>query len=188
MELDPNEIIDGRDDASRGASQCQTRPWRFAVSDLVFCFRRPGRREAFVCVNAVASTPAADALPFSRFRSDRVTRPATSRLESESVRTCLKIPVSVLDLSPIREGGSAAESFKNTLDLARHVEAGGWVPGTSYLTRAALPMRARNGGFSAERLRAGGMQALIELGSCRAGRTKLSALRLRRHQESAVVG
>jgi len=32
------------------------------------------------------------------------------------------IPFSVLDLSPIREGGTAAESFRNTLDLARHTE------------------------------------------------------------------
>jgi luciferase family oxidoreductase group 1 len=32
------------------------------------------------------------------------------------------IPFSVLDLSPIRQGGTAAESFRNTLDLARHAE------------------------------------------------------------------
>jgi luciferase family oxidoreductase group 1 len=32
------------------------------------------------------------------------------------------IPISVLDLSPIRAGGTAAESFCNTLDLARHAE------------------------------------------------------------------
>ena len=32
------------------------------------------------------------------------------------------IPFSVLDLSPIRDGGSAAESFRNTIDLARHAE------------------------------------------------------------------
>jgi hypothetical protein len=38
------------------------------------------------------------------------------------------------------------------------------------------------------RLGAGGRQAPIELGPCRATRTKLSALRLHRHQESAVVG
>src|SRR3954454_2660700 len=31
-------------------------------------------------------------------------------------------PYSVLDLSPIRRGGSAAESFRNSLDLARHAE------------------------------------------------------------------
>ena len=30
--------------------------------------------------------------------------------------------LSVLDLSPIIEGGSAAQSLANTLDLARHAE------------------------------------------------------------------
>ncbi len=33
-----------------------------------------------------------------------------------------EIPFSVLDLSPIRQCGTAAESFRNTLDLARHAE------------------------------------------------------------------
>jgi luciferase family oxidoreductase group 1 len=32
------------------------------------------------------------------------------------------IPFSVLDLAPINEGGSAAQSFHNTLDLAQHAE------------------------------------------------------------------
>ncbi len=36
------------------------------------------------------------------------------------------IPLSVLDLSPIVEGGDAAQSLRNTLDLARHVEAWGY--------------------------------------------------------------
>jgi luciferase family oxidoreductase group 1 len=36
------------------------------------------------------------------------------------------IPLSVLDLSPITEGGDAANAFANTLDLARHVEAWGY--------------------------------------------------------------
>jgi luciferase family oxidoreductase group 1 len=35
-------------------------------------------------------------------------------------------PLSVLDLSPIIEGGSAADSFRNTRDLARHAEAWGY--------------------------------------------------------------
>jgi luciferase family oxidoreductase group 1 len=35
-------------------------------------------------------------------------------------------PFSVLDLSPIRQGGSAAESFRNSLDLARHAERWGY--------------------------------------------------------------
>src|SRR4051812_38248496 len=37
-----------------------------------------------------------------------------------------EIPISVLDLSPIRRGGTAAESFRNTLDLARHAERLGY--------------------------------------------------------------
>jgi luciferase family oxidoreductase group 1 len=36
------------------------------------------------------------------------------------------IPFSVLDLSPIVEGGTAAESFRNTLDLAQHAERWGY--------------------------------------------------------------
>jgi luciferase family oxidoreductase group 1 len=36
------------------------------------------------------------------------------------------VPLSVLDLSPIRRGGTAAESFRNTLDLARHADRWGY--------------------------------------------------------------
>lgn len=36
------------------------------------------------------------------------------------------IPFSVLDLSPIVEGGDAAQSFRHSLDLARHAEAWGY--------------------------------------------------------------
>ncbi|MEO8501708.1 MAG: LLM class flavin-dependent oxidoreductase [Vicinamibacteria bacterium] len=36
------------------------------------------------------------------------------------------IPFSVLDLSPICEGGTAAEAFRNTLDLAQHAERWGY--------------------------------------------------------------
>jgi luciferase family oxidoreductase group 1 len=36
------------------------------------------------------------------------------------------IPLSVLDLSPIIEGGDAGQSLRNSLDLARHVEALGY--------------------------------------------------------------
>ncbi len=36
------------------------------------------------------------------------------------------IPFSVLDLSPILEGHSVADSFRNTLDLARHAERWGY--------------------------------------------------------------
>ena len=36
------------------------------------------------------------------------------------------IPLSVLDLSPIRAGGTAADAFARTLDLARHAERWGY--------------------------------------------------------------
>ena len=36
------------------------------------------------------------------------------------------VPLSVLDLSPIVEGGDAAQSFRNSLDLARHAERLGY--------------------------------------------------------------
>src|ERR1700676_5445042 len=36
------------------------------------------------------------------------------------------IQISVLDLSPITQGGTAAQSLKNTLDLARHAERWGY--------------------------------------------------------------
>jgi luciferase family oxidoreductase group 1 len=36
-------------------------------------------------------------------------------------------PYSLLDLSPIRQGGSAAESLRNSLDLARHAERWGYM-------------------------------------------------------------
>ena len=34
------------------------------------------------------------------------------------------IPYSVLDLSPVMKGFSAADSFRNTVDLAQHVKNG----------------------------------------------------------------
>src|SRR5215210_3640097 len=36
------------------------------------------------------------------------------------------IPFSILDLAPIVEGGSAADAFRNSLDLARHAERWGF--------------------------------------------------------------
>jgi luciferase family oxidoreductase group 1 len=38
----------------------------------------------------------------------------------------LSVPFSVLDLSPIAAGGSAAESLRNSLDLAQHAERWGY--------------------------------------------------------------
>src|SRR5580698_6029654 len=42
------------------------------------------------------------------------------------MKSLTETPFSVLDLSPIRQGGSAAESFRNSLDLARHAERLGY--------------------------------------------------------------
>ena len=42
------------------------------------------------------------------------------------MKTLSETPYSLLDLSPIREGGSAAESFRNSLDLARNAERWGY--------------------------------------------------------------
>src|SRR5437763_9384829 len=37
-----------------------------------------------------------------------------------------QIPFPLLDLSPIRKGGSPAESFRDSLDLAQHAESWGY--------------------------------------------------------------
>ncbi|QJW98874.1 LLM class flavin-dependent oxidoreductase [Frigoriglobus tundricola] len=42
------------------------------------------------------------------------------------MKTLRDVPCSVLDLSPICVGGTAADSFRNTLDLARHAERWGY--------------------------------------------------------------
>lgn len=36
------------------------------------------------------------------------------------------IPISVLDLAPIVQGGDAAQAFRNSLDLAQHAERWGY--------------------------------------------------------------
>jgi luciferase family oxidoreductase group 1 len=76
------------------------------------------------------------------------------------------VPLSVLDLSPIVEGGDAGQSLRNSLDLARHVEALGYrrfwmaehhnLPGiASAATAVALAHVA--GGTSSIRIGAGGI-------------------------------
>ena len=42
------------------------------------------------------------------------------------MRALSDVPLSVLDLSPVRRGGTAAESFRDTIDLARHAERLGY--------------------------------------------------------------
>jgi luciferase family oxidoreductase group 1 len=76
------------------------------------------------------------------------------------------VPLSVLDLSPIVEGGDAGQSLRNSLDLARHVEALGYprfwmaehhnLPGiASAATAVALAHVA--GGTSTIKIGAGGI-------------------------------
>lgn len=75
-------------------------------------------------------------------------------------------PFSLLDLSPIRQGGSAAESFRNSLDLAQHAELWGysryWVaehhnlPGVASAATAVL-IGHLAGGTSTIRVGAGGI-------------------------------
>src|SRR5476651_526153 len=48
------------------------------------------------------------------------------KLEHLPARGKSMIPFSVLDLSPVAMGGSAAQSLRNTLDLAQHAEAWGY--------------------------------------------------------------
>jgi luciferase family oxidoreductase group 1 len=76
------------------------------------------------------------------------------------------IPFSVLDLSPIVEGGDAALSFRNTLDLARHAERWGYrrywlaehhgMPGVASAATAVLIGHVA-GGTSTIRVGAGGI-------------------------------
>lgn len=47
-------------------------------------------------------------------------------LISNHAKTFHHIPLSVLDLAPITEGSNASESFKNSVELAQHVEKWGF--------------------------------------------------------------
>ena len=76
------------------------------------------------------------------------------------------IPLSVLDLAPIAEGGDAATSFRNSLDLARHAERWGYrrfwlaehhgMPGIASAATAVLIGHVA-GGTSTIRVGAGGI-------------------------------
>jgi len=76
------------------------------------------------------------------------------------------IPFSILDLSPINEGSDAAQSFRNTLDLARHAERLGYrrfwlaehhgMPGIASAATAVLIGHVA-GGTSTIRVGAGGI-------------------------------
>jgi luciferase family oxidoreductase group 1 len=76
------------------------------------------------------------------------------------------IPFSILDLAPINEGSDAAQSFRNTLDLARHGERWGYrrfwlaehhgMPGIASAATAVLIAHVA-GGTSTIRVGAGGI-------------------------------
>jgi luciferase family oxidoreductase group 1 len=76
------------------------------------------------------------------------------------------IPFSILDLCPITEGGDAARSFRNSLDLARHAERWGYkrfwlaehhgMPGIASAATAVLIGHVA-GGTSTIRVGAGGI-------------------------------
>ncbi len=76
------------------------------------------------------------------------------------------IPFSILDLSPITEGSNAAQSFRNTLNLAQHAERWGYrrywlaehhgMPGIASAATAVL-MAHVAGGTSTIRVGAGGI-------------------------------
>ena len=76
------------------------------------------------------------------------------------------IPFSILDLAPITAGGSAAQSFRNTLDLAQHAERWGYqrywlaehhgMPGIASAATAVLIGHVA-GGTSKIRVGAGGI-------------------------------
>lgn len=76
------------------------------------------------------------------------------------------IPFSLLDLSPITEGGDAAQSFRHTLDLARHAQRWGYqrywlaehhgMPGIASAATAVLIGHVA-GGTSTIRVGAGGI-------------------------------
>jgi len=76
------------------------------------------------------------------------------------------IPFSVLDLSPVVQGGTAAQSFKNSLDLAQHAEGWGYkrfwlaehhsIPGVASAATSVVIAHVA-GGTSTIRVGAGGI-------------------------------
>jgi luciferase family oxidoreductase group 1 len=78
----------------------------------------------------------------------------------------VSVPLSVLDLAPIVQGGSAAESFRNSLDLAQHAERWGYrrfwlaahhnIPGVASAATAVVIAHVA-GGTSTIRVGAGGI-------------------------------
>src|ERR1700722_19441489 len=61
----------------------------------------------------------------SRMTSASPAKPPDPRGET-IMKHGAELRFSLLDLAPIRQGGTAAEAFRNTLDLARHAERWGY--------------------------------------------------------------
>ena len=94
------------------------------------------------------------------------------------------IPISILDLSPIAQGSDAAQSFRNTLDLAQHGERWGYqrfwlaehhgMPGIASAATAVLIGHVAAG------------TSTIRVGADDAGHCRVSA-RLRSYEITASV-
>src|SRR5665213_3567571 len=87
-------------------------------------------------------------------------------IDSVSTITAAMTALSVLDLSPIIEGGDAGQSLRNSLDLARHAEEWGYrrfwmaehhnMPGIASAA-TAVALAFIGGGTSSIRIGAGGI-------------------------------
>ena len=58
----------------------------------------------------------------------------------------IMIPFSVLDLAPIRQGGDAAQAFRNSLDLAQHAEIARALFRRNHIGNHGIRGRVRRGG------------------------------------------
>src|SRR5699024_11628810 len=58
----------------------------------------------------------------TRSKRDWSSDVCSSDLTTHQVKNFNGIPLSVLDLAPVNEGGNPRQSFQNSADLAQHVE------------------------------------------------------------------
>src|SRR5262252_7683965 len=95
------------------------RPFRLPV---------PRRSRSFLCRTARQGRELPCRTEERRERQPFMLRRRSRRRQyrTDAVLIGLMVPLSVLDLSPIIEGGNAGQALKNSLDLARHVEALGY--------------------------------------------------------------
>ena len=71
------------------------------------------------------------------------------------------IPLSVLDLAPIVQGGDAAQAFRHSRDLAQHVEA--WGSNRSFQAGSISPWGARLARIRSPRARSGAITPATQL-------------------------